>query len=134
MRRTLDIVAITGITAILLFAASPLWAPTYTYVRKEVANVWGAIQTFPYGVTFTSTTQAVNVIGIHERYDANTNCWQTWKDNSLVKQICSTYEVPQDCGTTPSLMPFGGTCKNQTTREVLMMTGSGLIAITGSAR
>ena len=134
MKRTVDLVAIVGITGALLFLASPLWAPTYTYVRKEVANVWGAIQTFPYGITLTSTTQGINTIGIHLRYDADTACWQTWQDGSLGWQLCSGRNIPPDCIAGANPLEFGAMCKNQTTGEVLMKMKNGLVALTGEAR
>lgn len=50
MRRVLEIVGYIGITAtILIGVVNPLMAPVYTYVRKEVANNWSALQTFTAG-------------------------------------------------------------------------------------
>src|SRR5882672_6380828 len=103
MRRTLDIVAVTGIAAALLFVAAPLWAPTYTYVRKEVANSWSAVNTFLVGVAVTSGQRVILDAGTAVTYllrDADTGCWQEWKDGTLGWQLCADGVVPPDCTST----------------------------------
>lgn len=46
----------------------------------------------------------------------------------------SGYIILPACKTDTSTMEFGGMCKNTSTGDILVKTGSGLIALTGSAR
>lgn len=141
MRRTLDLVAVIGITGALLFLASPLWAPTYTYVRKEVQNTFSALQTFTTGVTLTGGDLTVpsgqktildgSLATTYLKRDADTGCWQEWKDGTLGWQLCTSRVIPPDCASATPTLEFGAFCKDQVNKRILMNTGNGNATLSG---
>jgi len=91
------------------------------------------IYNFATGVRLPASSTAAPGSGGFLKKDADTGCWQEWKDGTLGWQLCSNRVIPPDCANQP-VLEFGAFCKNQTTGEVLMNTGSGLVALTGAAR
>ena len=118
-------------------------APTYTYVRKEVANTWGALQTFTTGVTLTGgdmvipSASKVTLDGaLNSTYlkrDADTGCWQEWKDGTLGWQLCGDRVIMPDCSSGTPTLEFGAFCKDQSSGRVIMNTGTGTVYVSGDS-
>jgi hypothetical protein len=122
------------LTRAAMQAGTWTWAHMQTFTSGLTAN--GAI-TANAGASIASGQKLYLNGSTNTTYltwDADTACIQQWRNGTLVRQTCAGYEVSQDCPTDTSSLPFGGMCKNQATGEVLLKTGSGLIALTGSAR
>lgn len=129
MKRALWISGLVVVSMLLVsFTAFPT---TYTYAVRELSQTFSAIQTFSKGATFTTTTQAPNSIGVSLKYDADTSCWQEWKDNTLGWQFCDAFVVPPPCSASITLMPLGGQCRNIATGEIFMNTAGGIVALSG---
>lgn len=116
MKRTIDIVAVVGLTAVFIAGLwNPLWAPTYTYVRKEVANTWTSIQTFSGGASssslqLTASTTTAAPMDVFMRRDADTGCVLMFEAARQTWQLCPTYAVPPPCPADTSGMPQPSLC------------------------
>src|SRR6267142_3642754 len=126
MKRTFDIVAVMGIAATLLFVASPLWAPTYTYVRKEVANTFDALQSFNGGWTVGGIDLTMSDFAAPTAAEISTSGGSCSSANQY--QFCVT--AFNESGTTAcnawssSVTPTSTTSKIRVTRGTLQSAAS----------